>query len=317
MKPFKAKLFPLLSSIFGIGILVLAIWAIAVQMEDYRFQDLLAGMEGVNGWQLMAVILLTGLSYGAISGYDLLAFRYIRHGLSPFKIAFVGLVTYSISPNVGFAFLTGGALRYRLYSPWNVSALEIAEVTVFTNLSLWVGIFAIAGAVFFLAPFPLPAHIAIPLGSLQVLGGLFLAIAAVYLALAAFVRAPVQLGKCTYRLPSLKLAIGQIGVFGFDWGCASAALYVLLDLQESVAFPQFFCVYVVALGLGLLSTVPGGLGVFETVMLFFLTQFSDEPTTLGRLLVFRGIYYFLPFILAVSGLGIYELRRSMTIAARR
>ena len=317
MKPFSSRIFPLLSSLFGSGILALAIWAIASQLADYRFQDVLAGMEGVSGWQLLGALSLTGLSYGAISGYDLLAFRYIRHNLSPFKVAFAGLITYAISPNVGFAFLTGGALRYRLYSIWRVSALEIAEVILFSNLSLWVGVFAIAGAAFLLSPMPLPALVTVPLGSLQFLGGVFFAIAAIYLGLATFVRSPLQWGDKRYRLPSWKLAISQIGVFGCDWGFASAALYVLLNLQESVPFPQFFSVYVVALGLGLLSTVPGGLGVFETVMLYFLQEFSSEPTVLGRLLIFRGIYYFLPFILAVAGLGVCELKRSVLAADRR
>ena len=148
----KPKLFLILPSAISIAILALAIWSIAVQLRDYRLRDVLAGMEGIAAWQLAALFLLTGLSYGAIAGYDILAFRYIRHSLSTIKVAFAGLITYAISPNVGFAFLTGGALRYRLYSPWQVSPREIAEVIVFSNLSLWVGIFAIAGAVFSWAP---------------------------------------------------------------------------------------------------------------------------------------------------------------------
>ena len=307
----RSKFFPLLSSTLGLGILALAIWMIAIQLQEYRLQDVLAGIEGVSGWQVVGAMLLTSLSYGAISGYDLLAFRYIRHALNPLKIAFAGSVTYAISPNVGFAFFTGGALRYRLYSPWNVPALDIAKVIAFSNLSLWMGIFAIAGAVFSLAPPPLPPQLTIPLGSLPSLGMVFLAICALYLAIATLVRAPFTVGGHTFRLPSLQLALGQIAIFGCDWGCAAAALYLLLDLPASVPFPQFFSVYVVGLGLGLLSTVPGGLGVFETIVLFFLAPYADEPTILARLLVFRSIYYFLPFAIAVAGLGGYELRRSV------
>ena len=308
----RSKFLSLLSSTIGIGILALAIWTIAVQLKEYRPQDVLVGFEGVGGWQLLGAMLLTCMSYTAIAGYDLLAFRYIRHSLSPLKIVFAGLVTYAISPNVGFAFFTGGALRYRLYSPWQVSALEITTVIAFSNLSLWVGIFAIAGAVFFLAPLPLPPQIAIPLGSLQFLGGIFLAISALYLAIAAILRAPLTAGRRSFRFPSLTLAVGQIAIFACDWGCAAAALYLLLNLPASLPFPQFFSVYVVGLGLGLLSTVPGGLGVFETILLFFLAPYADEPTLLARLLVFRSIYYFLPFTIAVAGLGGYELRRSVS-----
>ena len=135
-----------------------------------------------------------------------------------------------------------------------------------------------------------------------------MAIAAVYLAVSAFVRTPLKLGNYSIRPPSLKQALGQIGIFACDWGCAAAALYVLFDVGGAIAFPQFFSMYVVGLGLGLLSTVPGGVGVFETVMLFFLAPFADEPTILAQLLVFRGVYYFLPFAIAVASLGGYELR---------
>ena len=307
----RSKYFLLLSSTLGLGILALAIWTIAIQLQNYRLQDVLAGIEGVREWQVVGAMLLTSLSYAAICGYDLLAFRYIRHALNPLKIAFAGLVTYAISPNVGFAFFTGGALRYRLYAPWKVSVLDIAKVIAFSNLSLWVGLFAIAGTVFYLVPPPLPPQLSIPLGSLPSLGVVFLAMSALYLALATLVRAPFTIGGRSFHLPSLKLALGQIAIFGCDWGCAAAALYLLLDFPASVSFPQFFSVYVVGLGLGLLSTVPGGLGVFETVMLFFLASYADEPTILARLLVFRGIYYFLPFAIAVAGLGGYELRRSV------
>ena len=289
---------------------MLAIDTIRLQLQAYKFTDVLRAMDEIGVRQLLGALVLTVLSYAAISAYDILAFRYIRHPLPPLKAALSGLVTYAISPNVGFAFFTGGALRLRLYSAWNVTAIQIAEVTLFSNLSLWVGVCAVAGTVFIVAPIPTPASIAIPLGSLQLLGAVFVALAAIYLALAAKLRRVLRVGNRRIRFPSFKLAVGQIAVFAADWGCAAMALYWLLDLPTTVSFPQFFSVYVVGLGLGLLSTIPGGVGVFETVMLVFLSQFAAEPTILGALIVFRCLYYFLPFVLCVVGLGVYELRRS-------
>ncbi len=289
---------------------MLAINTIRLQLQDYKFADVLQAMDAIGARQLVGALLLTILSYTAISTYDILAFRYIRRPLPPLKVALSGLVTYAISPNIGFAFFTGGALRFRLYSAWNVTAIEIAEVTLFSNLSLWVGVCAVAGTVFVVAPIPVPAHIAIPLGSLQLLGVVFVAMAATYLVLAAKLRRSLKVGDRRIQFPSFKLAVSQIVVFAADWGCAAVALFLLLDLPATVTFPQFFSVYVVGLGLGLLSTVPGGVGVFETIMLLFLSQFAAEPTILGALIIFRCLYYFLPFVLCVVGLGGYELRRS-------
>ncbi|MGK7910963.1 MAG: UPF0104 family protein [Synechococcus sp.] len=294
----------------GLAILLLAIYTIRLQLQDYNFADVLRAMDAIGARQLLGALMLTMLSYTAIAVYDILAFRYIRHPLPPLKVALSGLVTYAISPNIGFAFFTGGALRYRLYSAWNVTAIEIAEVIVFSNLSLWVGVCTVAGAVFVMAPIPVPTHIAIPLGSLRLLGVAFVVLAATYLVLAATLKRSLQVGDRFIRFPSFKLAVSQIGVFAADWGCAAAALFLLLGLPGTVSFPQFFSAYVVALGLGLLSTVPGGVGVFETVMLLFLSQFAAEPDILGALIVFRCLYYFLPFVLCVAGLGVYELCRS-------
>ncbi|MEM9535292.1 MAG: UPF0104 family protein [Cyanobacteria bacterium P01_E01_bin.45] len=306
----RSKLVRWLSAVLGLAILILAIDTIRLQLQDYSITDILQAMDAIGARQLLEALLLTIGSYTAIATYDILAFRYIRHPLSPLKVALSGLVTYAISPNIGFAFFTGGALRYRLYSAWNVSAIEIAEVTLFSNLSLWVGVCAVAGAVFVVAPIPVPARIAIPLGSLPLLGVVFVALAATYLVLAATLKRSLQVGDRRIRFPSFKLAVSQIAVFAADWGCAAVALFLLLDLPPTVTFPQFFSVYVVGLGLGLLSTVPGGVGVFETVMLLFLSQFAAEPDILGALIVFRCLYYFLPFVLCVTGLGMYELRRS-------
>ena len=310
MRKKRANFLKLLSTFICLAVLLLAIDTLLLQLQNYRWQDVLQGLDLIGHWQLLGALLLTGLSYGAIAAYDLLAFRYIRNPLHPIKVAFAGLITYAISPNVGFAFLTGGALRYRLYSLWKVTAMEIAEVIVFSNLSLWIGVCAIAGAIFSVTPLSIPAQVDIPLGSMKVLGSVFLALAAGYLALAAIVKAPLKFGRRMVRIPSLNLAVGQIAIFACDWGCAAAALYILLDLQGIVGFPQFFGMYVVGLGLGLLSTVPGGVGVFETVMVFLLAQYAAEPRLLAGLLLFRGIYYFLPFALSVACLGGYELRRA-------
>lgn len=296
-------------SALGLGMFALALWAISRQLQDYRHSDILQGLNHINRANLGGAIALTILSYLAISGYDILAFHYLGSRLEKPKIALAGFVTYAISPSLGFAFITGSALRYRLYASWGVSAIDIARVVVFSNLSLWVGILAIAGLVFTFDPLPLPEAIALPAEALPAMGRIFLGLTAIYLLLCTWVRVPLRVRSQTYYLPSLNVALLQIIVFALDWGFAAAALYCLLNLFAKLSYLKFLSIYVIGMVVGLISAVPGGLGVFETVLLFFLSPFIPNSQTLAVLLVFRSTYYLLPAIAGIGLLGWFEFQQ--------
>jgi uncharacterized membrane protein YbhN (UPF0104 family) len=58
--------------------------------------------------------------------------------------------------------------------------------------------------------------------------------------------------------------------------------------------------------LGFASSAPGGIGVFDAAMLVALWQFEKEDLLAG-LLVFRLLYYVVPFVISLVILGIREL----------
>ncbi|KKJ00402.1 putative bifunctional lysylphosphatidylglycerol flippase/synthetase [Prochlorothrix hollandica] len=306
-----------LQACLGLVIFALALSSIRPIVADYANPEAWQGVVVPRTSQMLEAGLATCLSYGAIACYDFLAFAYVGYGLDrptlrP-KILFAGLLTYTISPNLGFAFLSGGAIRYRFYGRWGVPPLAIAQVILFSNGTLWVGLCAVAGFTFWLEPIALPPALTLPL-DLAHLDRLCLGITAAYLCLCALGSRLRQWGSPWIRtqaqyLPTLALAGGQILIFALDWGFAALGLYSLLNLASVLSFGAFFGIYTLAMVAGLLSTVPGGLGVLETVMLYFLTDVGlDPPFILGRLLVFRGIYYWLPLGLAIVALGIYELK---------
>lgn len=297
----------ILSSILGPVIFGLALWSIAIELRGYNFEDVLDGIERIEAGQLLQAFLLTWISYGAVSCYDLISFRYIESELAFPKIALAGFITYAISPTVGFPFLTAGALRYRLYSTWGVTAGQVAQVILFSNLSLWVGLFAIGGLSLSLTSSPIPEALEVPFHSLQPLGGICILITAIYLLLCQRVNSPIQWPSYTFHFPSLQIALAQILTFAVDWGAASAALYSLFSFSDQLSYLEFFGAYVIGMVAGLISTVPGGLGVFETIMIFFLSTFLPNPVILGTILIFRLIYYIIPLGVAILFLGGFEI----------
>ncbi len=250
---------PRLQTSLGLLLFGFAVAVVVPELSGYVRSGVGQGL-ALPPWSCWGVaIAATLLSYGAIACYDLLAFIYLGYGLDRRKIYFTGLLTYSLSPSLGFPFLSAGAIRYRFYGSWGVPPLTIAQIIVFSNATLWVGLCGVAGLVLWLYPLPLPPQLTLPL-DIAHLGGLGLILTGLYLAVCA-------VGD--RRLPSIPVALGQLLTFALDWGGAAIALYWLLEISPRLAFGPFFGIYSLAMVVGLLSTVPGGLGVLETVMLFF------------------------------------------------
>lgn len=305
----KNKVWQGLLSSLSLVICGLAIAAVFRGLQGTDWQLVFSNLNQISLGQLGLALVFVACSYGAIACYDVLAFRYIERKLALAKIIFAGLITYAISPNVGFAFLSGGVLRYRIYRQWKVSNFDIAKIIAFTNFSLWVGLIPITGFVFVATEFSLPEAIAesFALISPPEFGILLLIISGLYLLIVNYVKKPFQIKKKQIKLPSLRLTLQQILVFALDWGFAAGTLYFLLG--NPLSFPFFFGIYVIGMVAGLISTVPGGLGVFETVMLFFLESLQPKEEILATLIVFRCLYYFLPFTIAVIALLNFEIRQ--------
>jgi phosphatidylglycerol lysyltransferase len=291
----------------GLMLFAAALWALHQALVGYRYQDVVAYLKGLPRWQLVAALLATALSYLVTTGYDWLALRYIRRPLPWPKVGFAALLSYAFSNSVGLSVLTSSSLRYRLYSSWGLTAVDIARIIVFTTLTLWLGILASGGAVLALNPpnlrvVPYLAMNGRPLG----LAMLILPIA--YVLLGALRRQPLRAGSWELPMVRPRLALPQLAVGALDWVMASAVLYVLLPASAKVGFGYVLGVFLVAQTAGLISHVPGGLGVFESLVLLLLKGYLPAAELLGALLAYRLIYYLLPLTLAALALGAYELR---------
>jgi phosphatidylglycerol lysyltransferase len=303
--------------LLSVGLFALSLWAITTELHKYKPQAIFNDIAAIPSQALLLAVGLTGLNYLFLTGYDALAVRFIRQSLPYRKIALVSVISYAISNSVGLALLSGSAIRYRFYAAWGLTPGKIAQIIAFCNLSFWIGLFAVGGLVFALEPLAVPGFLHLPFTTVHPLGVLFLVIIAAYLILSSFSRRSLKIrGWVLPHLP-IQLSLAQIVVTSCDWALAASVLYCLLPAHDALSFVIFFGTYLLAQIAGILSNVPGGLGVFETVMLLLLSPPIASDQLLGALLVYRAIYYLLPLLVSVILLALYELKRGHHLARKR
>ncbi|HXO22854.1 MAG TPA: bifunctional lysylphosphatidylglycerol flippase/synthetase MprF [Thermoanaerobaculia bacterium] len=297
------KLAPLLSLAF----FAVALWLLRGELRGFRYRDVRFYLDGLPGIRVLEAMGLTLAGYLALTCYDVLALRYSRISLPYPKIALASFTASSFSNTLGYPLFTGTPLRVRLYSSWGLSALDVTRVVTFSFVTFWLGFLALSGVTFVLEPPTVPASLHLPMASARPVGVLFLALLAGYLILNLVRRRPIVVGGMELVLPGPALAFLQAAVASLDWLLAGAVLYALVPLSWGIDFPAFLAIFLFAQVVGLLSQVPGGLGVFETVMVLLLPHDLPRPEVMGSLIAFRAIYYFCPLIVSTVLLAVNEV----------
>ena len=299
-----------------LGLFALAAWELYHQLHAYRLHDILNGIQAMPAGRIIAAIGLTICSYLIMTGYDLLALRYIGHPLSAARTALTSFLGYAFSNNIGFSMIAGASVRYRLYSAWGLSGLEVTRVVLFCTATLWLGFFILSGAVFVAQPLALPESLHWPVATVRPLGLILLAITGLYFAATFASKKELTFKTWRFTLPSWRLSGSQIAIASADWLLAGSVLFVLLPPGSPLDFSHFLEIFLLAQLAGLVSQVPGGLGVFESVVLLLVPAEMTAPRILSALVVYRGVYYLLPLMAATVALGIEELLRRRVLFAR-
>jgi glycosyltransferase 2 family protein len=232
-----------------------------------------------------------------------MALRYVGRSLPYWRVALTSFCALSIGHNVGFAALSSGAIRYRLYSQWGLEAYDVAKLILFCALTVGYGLMVLGGVALLLQPGLAQeiTHLGRP--ALLMLGTTCMVLAGAYLALAAFVRQPFRFRRWSLELPSLRLALGQTIIGPLNFAFVAACLYEALAAAADVTYLGVAAVYVIANVATLLSHVPGGLGVIENVVLFLLPGHE----VIGALILFRLAYFLVPLCLGSLLFALTEL----------
>jgi len=300
------RLLRYLPPLLGVLLFVAAAEVLRRELHAYHWTEVAAALRAIVDWRLALALVLTAGSYLTLTGYDALALAYVGTRLAYARVALASFVGYALSHNLGAALLSGGAVRYRLYSSWGLTALDVGKVILFNAVAFWLGFLVTLGATFLAAPLPpgLAAHLS-PAAARAV--GLAAAVLVTgYFALCTWRPAPIRWRELEIGLPPPRLAAAQIAIASLDWLLAAAVLFVLLP-AGSVSFGTLIGAFTVAQIAGVASTVPAGLGVFETGILLMLGSAAPTPALIGSLVAYRLVYYLAPLVLAVLLLAAHEI----------
>ena len=301
----KKLLLNYLGKIAVLGIFILAIWLLYSKIQSYSLAEIRYSLRQIPNSRITFSFCLMVLNYLVLIGYDWLALKAIKKALTFSKICMVSFCGCVIGFNFG-ALLGGSSVRYRLYSAWGFSAMDVVRLVVMVAISFWVGAMGLAGLIFIFAPPDIPPELGMDPTWIRPLGFFLVGICSVYLAACHFARgrAITIYGK-EFALPPLPIAIAQSMVAGLDLIIAASCLYVLLP-ADSISFLEFLPTYLLAQTATVLTHVPGGIGIIE-VIIINLTPDVATQQIFASILAFRAVYYLFPLIFVAIILGGYEI----------
>lgn len=312
----KERWLAAIAPIVGLSLFAATIAILHRELAAYHLADVIGHLQAIPVRQLAAALLFTFAGYLALTGYDLLAFRWIGRALALRRIALASFVAYVFSHNVGLSILGGSAVRYRMYSSWGVPPADLGRAIAFNFVTLWLGFFALGAALLLADPVMLTGtwH---GIASTRPLGAVFALVTVAYWILFVGRKRDLRVRDLSIEIPGPRISAAQTLLSAVDWTLAAAALYVLLPPAADLGFARFIGIFLIAQVAGLASHVPAGLGVFETAMVMLLAPWHAADVVLGTALAYRCIYYLIPFAFAIvlfAGFEALQRRRVITRA---
>lgn len=290
------------SILIPLVMLPLGAWLGYRTFADRSSAEIMAAIAAIPGLNLALAFACAAGSYLCLTGFDTLAVRYVGRKLAYPKIALASFVGLGIGHTVGVAVLSSGALRYRIYSGFGLTAADVGKIILFCGFTVGLGLMGLGGVILSLRPdFSLGVVDLSPLAA-RAIGLLCLVIVSLYVILAWRRKKPLRLRGHEFRLPDVRIAAAQVVIGTVNFAFVAATLYWLL--AGAATYPETVAAYVLANVSALVSHVPGGIGVLEYVISSLV-----KGEVVGALIAFRIVYFLIPLVLATTLLAVTELVR--------
>lgn len=290
----------------GLFFFSLAAYMLYHQLSKYSLEDIKNALLDIPHKNLIMAGLASFGGYIALSSYDYLALRYIKRRVAIWKWVFAGFIGFSVSNNAGHAIVSGGTIRYRLYTRWRFRATEIVRMVTFSGFTYLVACFFLIIVGYLLTPSQAIGAGTVSKFTTQIVTLLSFVGLLGYFGLSIFYKKPIDVKGVSLDMPSFPMALAQMFLGAIDIVMASLVLYFVLIPFVHIEFMTFMGVFIIAQVLGVFSQVPGGLGVFEGLFMFIIPGDNDRLMLFGALIAYRIIYYLLPLIVSAIALVGYE-----------
>ena len=300
-----------------LAIFVGALIVLRDMLHHLRWSDVLDELGRTSNKKIMFAALCTVASFIALGFHDGLALKIIGRKLSAWRISTTSFISYGIGHSVGLSSLAAGSVRLRLYTAYGLAPVEIGAVIVLCSITFSLGVLFLVGLSLIMKAGVAASVLHLSHDTARAIGLFILLCVGGYLGFTAgHDKTPVTISGTSLKLPPLHLGLAQLLVSCGELIFAAATLYFLLPAQLHLNFASFVGLYVLALAAGVVSNVPGGLGVFEGI---FLIMFPSVPKDklLGAILLYRVLYYLVPFLLSLPLLLWSEWRAQRESAETR
>ena len=291
------------SGLFFFG---LAVYMLYHQLSKYSINDIKEALFSIPHHNLILARLAALGGYVALSSYDFLALCYIKRKIRAWKWIFAGFVGFSVSNNAGHAIVSGGTIRYRLYTRWRFRGTEIVRMVTFSGFTYLVACFFLIIVGYMLTPSHAFGAGSVSKMTTQIVTAVSVVGLIGYFALSLFYKKPMYIKDVEFDMPNWKMAIAQVFLGSADIIMDSIVLYLVLIPFVPLDFTTFMGVFIIAKVLGVFSQVPGGLGVFEGLFMYIIPGEHNDLTLFGALIAYRILYYLVPLLVSGIALMSYE-----------
>lgn len=294
-----------------VTLLALTVAAIALRhiAAETSWDRIAADIARISPLRLTVAAVFTVASYITLIGYDALALRVVGRRVGRGATALASFTSYVFSHNFGFATVTGGIARWRIYRPKGLSLGEVAQVLVMTGVTFWMGVFLILGGAFVVATEPVTVvGVTVGVPHLHMVGASTLITLGGYTALLHYQAGrTMSLFGWDVTLPTPRIAGAQFMLAAVDHVLAAAVVFTLMPAMPVSDFPLVLIAYLLALLAGLITHAPGGVGVFEVMMVMALPHL-DRSALLASLLLYRLVYFLVPLAFGLALFAGHEWR---------
>ena len=264
--------------LLGVALFLVSVAVLIRELGRYTISDIADKVGAIPLSRFLTAVMLTFLAYANLTLYDLISSLHLGVKKGYGRTALVSFIAYTFSKNIGFTFLSGTSVRFRMYGKWKVGSGKILGIIVLNYLTFWLGFFALSGVVFTLWYPRMQTVIRMPFSSLQIFGAIAMAIYCLYLFMVIIRKKPFRFRNFRFSLPGKAFTFSQTAISTVDW-LLSAVLYFLL-LQPNMYRSWLFLLSQFA---GLSSQVPGGLGIFEAMTLVILSPLIEADVLIAAL----------------------------------